>query len=86
MDEEKLMKFVEAYLKKKGLKLTEHALQEEVQQSNTTTNITSSSPISSNSQLDPDVVRHILSLSSEYHLSLSLSRILYWVVRCDTFF
>lgn len=63
------MKFVEAYLKKKGLKLTE----EEVQQSNTTTNITSSSPISSNSQLDPDVVRHILSLSSEYHLSPSLS-------------
>ncbi|KAK9947196.1 hypothetical protein M0R45_012630 [Rubus argutus] len=66
MDEEKLMKFVEAYLKKKGLKLTEHALQEEVQQSNTTTNITSSSPISSNSQLDPDVVRHILSLSSQF--------------------
>lgn len=68
MDEEKLMKFVEAYLKKKGLKLTEHALQEEAQQQ-------CSSPISSNSQLDPDVVRHILSLSSEYQLSLSLSSV-----------
>ncbi|KAM5564702.1 hypothetical protein ABKV19_018985 [Rosa sericea] len=51
MDEEKLQKFVEAYLKKKGLKLTEHALQEELQQS---TNTTTSSPVS---QFDPDVVR-----------------------------
>ncbi|PRQ26897.1 putative transcription factor WD40-like family [Rosa chinensis] len=52
MDEEKLQKFVEAYLKKKGLKLTEHALQEELQPS--------SSPVS---QFDPDVVRQILAFS-----------------------
>ncbi|KAM5564700.1 hypothetical protein ABKV19_018985 [Rosa sericea] len=57
MDEEKLQKFVEAYLKKKGLKLTEHALQEELQQS---TNTTTSSPVS---QFDPDVVRQILAFS-----------------------
>ncbi|KAM5564701.1 hypothetical protein ABKV19_018985 [Rosa sericea] len=64
MDEEKLQKFVEAYLKKKGLKLTEHALQEELQQS---TNTTTSSPVS---QFDPDVVRQILAFS-ESVLSLS---------------
>ncbi|XP_062022644.1 transcription initiation factor TFIID subunit 5 [Rosa rugosa] len=57
MDEEKLQKFVEAYLKKKGLKLTEHALQEELQQSTTNS---SSSPVS---QFDPDVVRQILAFS-----------------------
>lgn len=64
MDEESVRKFVAAYLKKKGFKQTENAFQEEL---NKNTN-NSSSPISFNSQFDPDVAKHILSFS-EYSLS-----------------
>ncbi|CAB4265859.1 unnamed protein product [Prunus armeniaca] len=59
MDEESVRKFVAAYLKKKGFKQTENAFQEEL---NKNTN-NSSSPISFNSQFDPDVAKHILSFS-----------------------
>lgn len=64
MDEESVRKFVAAYLKKKGFKQTENAFQEEL---NKNTN-NSSSPISFNSQFEPDVAKHILSFS-EYSLS-----------------
>ncbi|XP_048444440.1 transcription initiation factor TFIID subunit 5-like isoform X1 [Pyrus x bretschneideri] len=59
VDDESVRKFVAAYLKKKGFKQAENAFQEEL---NKNTN-SSSSPISFNSQLDPDVAKHILSFS-----------------------
>lgn len=58
MEQEEIEKAVLAYLKKKGFKQTELAFQEE-QQQNTRNS-------SSNSHIDPDVARHILSFSSEY--------------------
>ncbi|EXB86688.1 Transcription initiation factor TFIID subunit 5 [Morus notabilis] len=61
MDEENILKFVSAYLKKKGFKQTEHAFQEELQHSKTTNS--SSSQISSNSQFDPDIAKQILSFA-----------------------
>ncbi|KAH7839702.1 hypothetical protein Vadar_007575 [Vaccinium darrowii] len=57
MEQEEIEKAVLAYLKKKGFKQTELAFQEE-QQQNTRNS-------SSNSHIDPDVARHILSFSSE---------------------
>lgn len=60
MDDENILKFVSDYLKKKGFKQAEHAFQEELQHSRTGHN-SSSSPLSSISQLDPDIAKHILS-------------------------
>ncbi|XP_062084415.1 transcription initiation factor TFIID subunit 5-like isoform X2 [Humulus lupulus] len=61
MDEENILKFVTAYLKKKGFKQTEHAFQEELHHNKTTHN--SSSPISSTSQFDADIAKQLLSFS-----------------------
>lgn len=52
MDEEEIEKAVVAYLKKKGFKQTELAFQEEQQLNKNT-----------NSQLDPDITKKILSFS-----------------------
>lgn len=60
MDDESVLKFVSEYLKKKGFKQTENAFLEELQHSKTNNN-NSSSPISSTSQFDPDIAKHILS-------------------------
>ncbi|XP_062097373.1 transcription initiation factor TFIID subunit 5-like isoform X2 [Humulus lupulus] len=59
MDEENILKFVTAYLKKKGFKQTEHAFQEELHHNKTTHN--SSSLISSTSQFDADIAKQLLS-------------------------
>ncbi|KAL5558220.1 hypothetical protein UlMin_034431 [Ulmus minor] len=59
MDEENILKFVAQYLKKKGFKQTEHAFQEELNK----TNNSSLSPISSNSQFDADITKHLLSFA-----------------------
>ena len=59
MDDENILKFVSDYLKKKGFKQAEHAFQEELQHSKTAHN-SSSSSLSSISQLDPDMAKHIL--------------------------
>ncbi|KAH7510534.1 hypothetical protein FEM48_ZijujUnG0118600 [Ziziphus jujuba var. spinosa] len=64
MDDESILKFVTEYLKKKGFKQTENAFQEELHQTKTTTtNNNSASPISSTSQFDSDIAKHILSLT-----------------------
>ena len=68
MDEENILKFVSAYLKKKGFKQTEHAFQEELQHGKTTHN--STSPISSTSQFDADIAKQLLSFAEYYSLSL----------------
>ncbi|KAF3433328.1 hypothetical protein FNV43_RR24430 [Rhamnella rubrinervis] len=60
MDDESVLKFVSDYLKKKGFKQTENAFLDELQHSKTNNN-NSSSPISSTSQFDPDIAKHILS-------------------------
>ncbi|PON74502.1 Guanine nucleotide-binding protein, beta subunit [Parasponia andersonii] len=71
MDEENILKFVQAYLKKKGFKQTEHAFQEELQHNKTAQN--SSSPVSSNSQFDADIAKRLRSFSesengaAQYH-------------------
>ncbi|XP_059640174.1 transcription initiation factor TFIID subunit 5 isoform X2 [Cornus florida] len=57
MDEEEIEKAVIAYLKKKGFKQTELAFQEEQQHTK------NSSSNSANSQTDPDIAKHILSVT-----------------------
>lgn len=64
MDEEEIEKVVLAYLKKKGLKQTELAFQEEQQQAK--------------SNADPDAAKQVVSFS-EYGLVVCVCRLcLYW--------
>lgn len=70
MEEEDIEKAVIAYLKKKGFKQTELAFQEEHQlQQQQQPQPQQSKNSSSNSQTDPDIVKLILSFTSEYFLS-----------------
>ncbi|KAF7817300.1 transcription initiation factor TFIID subunit 5 [Senna tora] len=55
MDEDQILGFVTAYLRKKGFSQTEHAFQEELQQNKITS--------SANSIVEPDIAKHILSFS-----------------------
>ncbi|KAI4316394.1 hypothetical protein L6164_024378 [Bauhinia variegata] len=55
MDEDQIMGFVTAFLKKKGFTQTQQAFQEELQQNKNTS--------SANSLVEPDIAKHILALS-----------------------
>ncbi|KAK4275863.1 hypothetical protein QN277_018877 [Acacia crassicarpa] len=55
MDEDQVLGFVTAYLRKKGFTQTEHAFQEELQQNKNTS--------SANSLVEPDIAKQILSFS-----------------------
>lgn len=67
MDEDSILKFVSDYLKKKGFKQADHALQEELQQHHTNS---SASSISSTSQFDSDIAKQIITLSEWVLLAL----------------
>lgn len=55
MDEDEILGYVTAYLKKKGFTQTEKAFQEEFQQNKNNS--------SANSLLEPDIANHLLSFS-----------------------
>lgn len=63
MDEDQILGFVTAYLRKKGFTQTEHAFQEELQQNKNSSSV--------NSIVEPDIAKHILNFS-EYFLYFSL--------------
>ncbi|XP_028789010.1 transcription initiation factor TFIID subunit 5 isoform X2 [Neltuma alba] len=56
MDEDQILGFVTAYLRKKGFTQTEHAFQEELQQNKNTS--------SANSLIEPDIAKQILAFST----------------------
>jgi transcription initiation factor TFIID subunit 5 len=55
MDEDEILGYVTAYLKKKGFKETEKVFQEEFQQNKSNS--------SSNSNLEPDIANHLVAFS-----------------------